>query len=465
MRRALLLLCLSPVFSSAQSRQPQQSVVLTSKRALLVLEPRMAVSQNVVRFSCSPSGRYIVAVVEVPNPRPLQIGVQPPEPLAKKLVVWDSTTGTSRDVPLSKDARLERTQVEWFTGVDKALVHTVDERFETVPASANGPAHTVFHGTTRWAILDAPSLQLREIEQRNANEYFSHSQIVASPVSAYAVKILVVGDRMEREAGPVIPGYISVRRLDANGGWGPEIKLPDVYHNLGQVGWSEDGHTLQLEIDKVPEGGGRLVPRVLRINPMDGTFADVLGPVAHYEPRARETDVRLEPETKLLEAPLANRPIVSWWLASTSMSEQPKAVLAEHASAAEMPIGEKFAAYITNGTLYTRQIIELSLDQYRQMRAAAQRAELISRAKQVALAAMMYAADYDDTLPPDLGIDKLGPYINNDKVFDGFVFVYGGGDLGKVADPANTVLGYIDGPGGRAVAYLDGHVKWEKTGG
>jgi prepilin-type processing-associated H-X9-DG protein len=34
----------------------------------------------------------------------------------------------------------------------------------------------------------------------------------------------------------------------------------------------------------------------------------------------------------------------------------------------------------------------------------------------------------------------------------------------EVGDPTNTVLGYIQTDYGRAVAYLDGHVKWENKG-
>jgi prepilin-type processing-associated H-X9-DG protein len=99
------------------------------------------------------------------------------------------------------------------------------------------------------------------------------------------------------------------------------------------------------------------------------------------------------------------------------------------------------------------------------MKESASKAVAISDAKQVALAALMYAADYDDVLPANLGGELLEPYLKNGSIFDGFVFVFGGGDLKKVADPASTVLGYKDGPGGRAVAYLDGHVVWEKAGG
>jgi prepilin-type processing-associated H-X9-DG protein len=99
------------------------------------------------------------------------------------------------------------------------------------------------------------------------------------------------------------------------------------------------------------------------------------------------------------------------------------------------------------------------------MRDGAARAETLSKAKQVALGLMMLAADNDDTISADFKLSDLAPYLRNNSILEGFVMVFTGGSLRDVKDPANTVLGYTEGPGGRAVAYMDGHVKWEKTGG
>lgn len=83
-------------------------------------------------------------------------------------------------------------------------------------------------------------------------------------------------------------------------------------------------------------------------------------------------------------------------------------------------------------------------------------------AKQAALASLMYGADYDDVLPgagQDIQ-DILAPYTKNADILKDFVYVFTGGDMSKVEKPAETVLGYIRHRGGRAVAYLDGHVVW-----
>ncbi|WP_309715325.1 hypothetical protein [Armatimonas sp.] len=90
----------------------------------------------------------------------------------------------------------------------------------------------------------------------------------------------------------------------------------------------------------------------------------------------------------------------------------------------------------------------------------------ISNAKQTGLALMMYAQDYDENFPHDPGNVKeaIFPYIKDNDTLAEFVYTYKGPlDLGKVEKPSETAMGYIPSPGGRAVVYADGHVKWEPT--
>lgn len=88
--------------------------------------------------------------------------------------------------------------------------------------------------------------------------------------------------------------------------------------------------------------------------------------------------------------------------------------------------------------------------------------ETVQRAKQVAVGLMIYAADYEDNLPANDGDinSKLGPYLKNNELLSGFTYTFGGGSLVDVERPAETEIGYIDGPGGRAAIYADGHAKW-----
>ncbi len=105
-----------------------------------------------------------------------------------------------------------------------------------------------------------------------------------------------------------------------------------------------------------------------------------------------------------------------------------------------------------------------------QAREQARKTLALSNAKQIALALLMYAQDFDGNLPSgsDSIKDILKPYLKYDSIFfmpgttgDGFVYTYGGGPLSAIEKPAETSIGYFNGPNGRAVIFADGHVVWE----
>jgi len=123
-------------------------------------------------------------------------------------------------------------------------------------------------------------------------------------------------------------------------------------------------------------------------------------------------------------------------------------------------------AYTHHGMTLVRDLVEIPRGMYEQMRDAAKRTTAMSNAKQVALAAIMFSADNDDRLPSNKEDTQklLMPYLRNERVFDGFVYTFAGGFIQDVANPAGTELGHISMPGGRIVAYVDGHVKWVPDG-
>ena len=95
------------------------------------------------------------------------------------------------------------------------------------------------------------------------------------------------------------------------------------------------------------------------------------------------------------------------------------------------------------------------------MQEQAQRAAAMSSGKQLGLAVLMYTQDYDEVLPTPEGIeDKIEPYLKNRELFSGFVYIFPGGSLADIKNPVETELGYVNGPKGRAIIYVDGHVKW-----
>jgi hypothetical protein len=118
-------------------------------------------------------------------------------------------------------------------------------------------------------------------------------------------------------------------------------------------------------------------------------------------------------------------------------------------------------AYIQAGVLFMRPTIRIQADEFRKALLERWKSEALMNAKQVGTALMIYGSDYDDMLPDgnDL-VNKVMPYVKSADILSSFVYTFPGGDSGKIKDPATTELGYIPGPGGRAVVYADGHAKW-----
>ncbi len=85
--------------------------------------------------------------------------------------------------------------------------------------------------------------------------------------------------------------------------------------------------------------------------------------------------------------------------------------------------------------------------------------------KQIGLATIQYAQDYDESFPPQAHVnDTLQPYLPPDTLLQigGAKFVYHApADLALSAmdAPADTVLGTMDLPCARVTLYADGHVK------
>lgn len=120
-----------------------------------------------------------------------------------------------------------------------------------------------------------------------------------------------------------------------------------------------------------------------------------------------------------------------------------------------------FVVYQDAGALLLREIKPVDPSLAKKALDAAAKARAISNAKQSALALLMYASDMDDVLPGAEGWeDKVMPYCLNRDMLKSFNYTFKGGDINSVDSPATTELGFVMGPGGRAVAYADGHVKW-----
>ena len=117
--------------------------------------------------------------------------------------------------------------------------------------------------------------------------------------------------------------------------------------------------------------------------------------------------------------------------------------------------------YEEANSLQIREIKPIDTNFVRKRQASDAKRKTISDAKQAATGLSVYAADNDGVLPGVEGWErKVAPYFKNADFLRDFNYTFGGGNLSLVEYPATTELGFLVGPGGRAVAYCDGHVKW-----
>ncbi|MEQ1936274.1 MAG: hypothetical protein ABL962_20660, partial [Fimbriimonadaceae bacterium] len=145
-------------------------------------------------------------------------------------------------------------------------------------------------------------------------------------------------------------------------------------------------------------------------------------------------------------------------------SEFPSALIATDTREGQFSFEGNFVSYRFGEHLFVREIRPVSNDDLELLREEAEQRNLVSRAKQLGTAMMIYIASNKDVFPgrDEKVMELLMPITRNAEFFNGFVYTYEGGSISAIAEPSRTVIGYIQGKYGRAVIYSDSHAKWER---
>jgi hypothetical protein len=138
-----------------------------------------------------------------------------------------------------------------------------------------------------------------------------------------------------------------------------------------------------------------------------------------------------------------------------------EALVATQCNQAELAWSDDEVAYVAQGSLFVRDIVPVDLDAYKKAYAVFERRDAMNRAKQIGLAALMYANDNDDNYPTASGFpNQIDPYLKDPLMLQGFVYSLNGENENTVEQPATTIMGYIPVAGGQVNVYTDGHVKY-----
>lgn len=453
----LVVLLLPGTLLAMQAARPPSSQerprhVFIEREAFVLLVPEVVAGPAVEWAEWSSDSRYVLAQREFVRALPFP-GQEPDGDVS--LVLWNARTRRSVEVlkrPL-KDTNIE--QKGWLPGSGVAfIVYSWAQKVGTnvVPQRA-------------LLRVDAAGSRVGAIAQ-----LASEDQLLTSPSRPLAAllrqdgRVATAADGKRR----YVP-FCSLRTLRPDGVIGQPVALPEGVSVTDRY-WSTDGRLLYLRTGQRRERGQPPVEGWASFDPRAGRVAAIDKEPERYQPRPPAWPYRLRQSVVVgREAgqPVGVRPL---WLESPVKSDAPRALVSADCDWAIPAPDASAILYGSEGTALVVPVQRLPKQTVLAAIQEAQQQTTMSNAKQLGLAMMMYVQDYDERFPPpDLSVkDVLLPYVKNTRVFtnpatnqDAYTFQFEAPTLKGIAKPAESVLGYVTGPGGRAVIYVDGHVKWE----
>jgi hypothetical protein len=447
----------------AQFGEPDRQVLVTTdNEAYVLLPPELIAAPAVQQVAMSKGGRYIVVSRAAMRLTPklvqehLTNKFAGPPPGEASLILWDSKTRVAKEIWKGDSNTTRVESLHWLgdSEVGLALIR------EDVPATPQHP-----QTESRQALLRISALGSRpQVVGLTELGDIGHLQLHVSPAEPLAVleQNRIVPVTEPNAVGGSRGKYENHRAfylMGPNGRPGASVRLPKEVE-AAQILWSETGDPVLMAfevVDKKPRQKWFLMDRrTAALKPLEKA------PPLHKEPVQAPQPVRLKTARTTAKEGATSQPISTLWLEGAATSEAPRALVSSDSPGGMVLPGTEGIVYGSQGALWAAPLVRMPKEVYLLARQAAERTRIVSNAKQLGLAALMYAQDYDENLPTPEGINgKLEPYLKSSSLFEGFSYTFGGGALASIDSPAETELGYVTGPGGRAVIYVDGHVKWK----
>jgi len=456
----------------ASDKSVEPEIIEIAKQSYLVFPEQFAMPGKVSEFAWSDDGQFLIAIRSETESQDLafeqelkQGGTANPQIGAVWLSIWSKQTRKCTDLMRLPDGEHASLSVTCLHGKPVAYV-LVD--------SGGLPTRNLLVEFERKKVSVLPPLPEGASPFRQA-----------SPKSPYLVQVLYLPQAPQAvmpAGGPEPPKPPRILQTwDALGRKVAETVLPDD-NQYGMDLWSKDGkyliipHKRQREQKTMADGSTKLV--LVEVDPKAYpctayTIPDLRkSTISVNLNELLETD-RQEPTVSAYEqshkfkASGKERSVQGLWLESKVETGAALAFLTagKQIGSAMLSPTNTGVAFTRNGDLFVCPMLKVDAKDLEKYLAAKAQKELMDRAKTVATGMAMYAADYDDSYPlagdPS---EAVNPYLKDPSLIDGFVYTFGGGELSKDANPSEVQLGYITGPGGRAIVFADGHVKWEPKG-
>ncbi|MDR3688998.1 MAG: hypothetical protein P4L46_06430 [Fimbriimonas sp.] len=441
---------------------PQRDFVATDKVAYLIFPATFVCGPKVMQMDWSVDGEHL-AVMR----KEMQIGPDLvkdillqhddvrslPESL-DQIVVWSAVTHKTTTVFAVKESQGSINEMQWLTGSSQLLVVAT----LVTPNDPNRQRTSLFRIQTNGTVVPlAPISQLVRYEV-SVSPYRPEAAYIEYPLQNQRSEAQIADTPSPVRSSAEDIG--TIRFVNSTGGLGPSVSMPGANDSLF---WSKNGqiYALGFTRDPVTKRSKRLwymYNRSTRKFESSTTPPDS-AEVRHEELSPEIVAESLRPKMSVKKVGV-NAPTVI--LEAFEAKDAEPAIVSTDGSDGTLSPKLNAVSYETQGSVMVREMVKVPLEAYKNARLAAIRTKLINQAKQVALGLIMYAGDYDDNGLSNQGNwqSQLEPYLRDTSLTDGFNYTFGGGNMGNIADPANTIMGYIEGPGGRAVAYADGHVRW-----
>lgn len=276
--------------------------------------------------------------------------------------------------------------------------------------------------------------------------------------SVYATRIFELNPEGKR----VVRNVLTLVNLQTGEVSHPE-KLPTVQNaeSLGshRLEWAVGAVTTKVTVPG--PGGDPQETTALWLHPGVSSGIVSSGSKATITPSKKAT-----PKSAVVPAPAAVVPSRGSFFTNSLLvatNAEPAGFLASTNSAALL--------FLRDGALCAAPIFRLPRAAYEEKIRTLQRQAAMTNAKQIVLGILMYAQDWDDNYPASgKGVEKaIEPYTKNKQIFENpatgepsFVYTHTGSTAAAdMTSPATSQLGYLSGPGGRAILWADGHITWQ----
>ena len=467
--RGLPLLALTVCLVGSSQAVSKFEWVQTPKHMYMLLPPTLITDGDVRTVQWSPNGAYLLVTASQSATTVEQL-LQPRLPWtgAGMVLVYEHAGQHVRKVWQANDPSQFVANVTWLSKSNTAYV-TVQQHTSTNTGFTDAYgvlAIDAASGRFAWVpgmehLPQAPTI-LPSPTQAVALAMFDDSTPAPEIIGVGPTRTDVVAAAVG-QATPAIPEYRPVGAWifpGADNFWllGSGGRVNHRIHTgpapLAGVEWGADGSKWYFATQN-----RKTKAQFIQQLEDDGRLTTVTAPL-YEDPPAPNPELLIQTKPMVAKQRKVKRGFNNVWLSSPEETWHSDLLVTPNGLLAELSPSERAVFYIEGGVAKVRAI-EMLTDEQKQSMDKALRAEALSDVKQAGLALLMYSNDMDDMFPGAGGLDALYPYLKDASLLDEFNYTPPT-DLTTthIENPASTQIGYIDGPGGRAVVYSDGHAKW-----